>query len=137
MQTPKNLRTKKMNKIAILLALLSVCAFVGSVVLAKPIEISLNKKELDTSDARVAAWVNTVRIAQKTGGLQQMNRAYLRAGASPVVPLNDYADTQVSVAEILLGFIVVWMMIYVDDDCYDDDCYDDGLEIISRMMMMT
>nr|CAG4710427.1 unnamed protein product [Naegleria fowleri] len=83
-----------MNKIAILLALLSVCAFVGSVVLAKPIEISLNKKELDTSDARVAAWVNTVRIAQKTGGLQQMNRAYLRAGASPVVPLNDYADTQ-------------------------------------------
>jgi len=93
--TPTQLQQleKKMRKLLVA----AVLAFLAAAVFAKTITIALNKKELDTSDSKVAAWYNMVRISQKTGGVA-LNRPYLKTsvGAAPNVPLSDFADTQVS-----------------------------------------
>ena len=87
---------KRVILVATLLAILAVSVF------SKTISISLNKKDLDSSDSKTVAWFNSIRIAQMTKGGATLNRPYLaKTGASPVVPLNDFSDTQVGFANYI------------------------------------
>ena len=82
---------KRVLLVATILAVLAVSVF------AKTITVSLNKKVLDHSDSNAVAWFNNIRIAQMTKVGAVPNRPYLKTGASPVVPLNDFSDTQVCI----------------------------------------
>ncbi|KAL9649753.1 hypothetical protein ABK040_009568 [Willaertia magna] len=55
------------------------------------VTVPMTKNRLDGSDPKVRAWANMIKYAQKAGGVQ-INKPYF--GASPVVPLKDFSDTQ-------------------------------------------